>query len=202
MKANKMPKINLPKTIQRPAYMMEDDIKKANVKITPEEAKLYAIAEHNAKWVGLEHSNIPDLYSNIFPFTVMTQVMEPIDNAIICVDEHGNKVNTNDGDYDCSQCNHFCSEAEDEDMARRYPHGYCRFSVEKWIEKFGSLDNKPEGLEELQKKVNAIGTEKQTELTVEEIMKMTEGIDGGWADEMKKNLADQTEEVSEEPEEE
>ena len=44
-----MPKIELPKTVQRPAYMMEDDVKRANVKITEEEAKLYAIAEHNAK---------------------------------------------------------------------------------------------------------------------------------------------------------
>lgn len=123
----------------------------------------------------------------------MTQVMEPIDNALICVDENGIKINTNDGDYDCAQCDHFCAESEDPEMAKRYPHGFCKWSTDKWIEKFGSLDVKPEGLEELQEKVSAIGTEKQTELTIEEIMKMTEGVSGGWIDDMKNDLSDSRE---------
>jgi len=187
-----MPKIEMPKSVKRPEYMIKSDKDKVKITVSEAEQKLYAIAEHNAirpNVIGIEHSNIPELYKAIWPYTVMTQVMEALDNEIICVNEHGVKVNTNEGDYDCAVCDHFCNDPDDELVKSKYPHGYCKFATSRWIEKFGSIDYRPEGLADLQGRLNAIGTEKQQELTPEEVLKFTEGIDGGWVDEVRKSIS-------------
>lgn len=170
---------------KRPKYLIKHDARNVKIKITEDEKKTFTIAEHNAKLVGLEHSNIPDILSKTFELTVMAQIFEPIDNAIICVDEFGNKINTNKGDYECAACNEFNSESTE-----KYPHGHCKFAVQRWIEKFGSLDSRPEGLDDLQRKLRKIGEEKQVELTPEEVMQLTEGIPDEFTEEIRSQIND------------
>lgn len=185
-----MSEISMPKKVSRPTYMIESDIKKQNIKITDEELKVYTIAQHNVdKIKNLEKSNIPDIYENVFKYSVMAWVFEPIDNAVICVDENGIKVNTNEKDYECATCDHFVEDPDDPLVKERYPHGYCSFATNRWIERFGSLDAKPDGFDDFQSKMAKIGeNQEQREISVDEIMKLTAGLSGGWVDEMKGNL--------------
>jgi hypothetical protein len=194
---------------KRPAYMM--DVDKRNIKIiaTEEELMGYTIAEHNAPFVWvkkknedgedvkvkMEHSNIPSVLSKVFKNTVMAQIMEPLDNALICVDINGTKVNTNEGDYDCSKCNHFVNDKTDELIKTKYNHGYCKFAIDKWIERFGSLDYRPEGLDDLQDKIRRIGEDKQVELTQEEVLQMTKGLSGDWVDDVRESISEPSDDI-------
>jgi len=194
---------------KRPSYMMEIDKRKVKIVATKEELETYTIAEHNAPFVfkketneegketivPLEHSNIPEVLSKVFKNTVMTQILEPLDNCLICVDEEGRKVNTNEGDYECTKCNHFINDENDSLVKEKYPHGYCGYAVNRWIERFGSLDYRPEGLDEMQDRIRRIGEEKQPELTQEEVLRITQGITGGWADNVRESILDGSEPV-------
>lgn len=117
--------------------------------------------------MGLEKSNIPELYSNIFEKSVMIQILDPLSNRMVCVDELGNKINTqNSGrDFDCHTCDHFIHPNND------YPNGQCSWALAKFKAKFG--DTIPEGLDEM---VKASQDETHTDLTQDEVLKLTEGL--------------------------
>jgi len=180
-----MSEIKITEQPKRPKYLIKEDVKNIKIKMTEDEKKVYTIADHNAKFVGLEKSNIPEIMEKTFKITTLAQVFEPIDNAIICVDENGYKINTNNGDYDCASCDQF-----DSNPTERHPHGHCKFAIEKWIEKFGSLDTRPEGLDELQSKLRKIGEEKQVELTPEEVLALTKDLPNQFTEDVKKQIGE------------
>jgi len=143
----------------------------------------------------MEHSNIPNVLSKVFRNTVMVQIMEPLDNALICVDENGIKINTNEGDYDCAKCDHFVNDENDELVKTKYNHGYCKFGIDRWLERFGSLDYRPEGLDELHDKIRRIGEDKQPELTQEEVLQMTKGLSGDWVDSVRESISEASDDI-------
>jgi len=164
--------------VKRPDYLLDQDLANVKIVMTDEEKKTFTISEESASKCGLEHSNIPDIIN--FDISVKAEVYDPILRAVICVNDKGEKISTNKKDYDCSLCDHFISKASniiDKDLMKRYPNGYCKYTIDAWIEKFGSLDNRPEELDKIKEAMRAVGTQEQKELTQEEVLELASGIE-------------------------
>lgn len=153
---------------KRPTYLVLSDLERTKVKVTEEELKTLPIIKEWCQKLGLEKSNIPDLFNHIFSNTVMIQILDPITNRTICVGDEGQKVNTNPigKDYECVTCDHF-------QKTEKHPNGQCMWAYNRFKERFG--DKRPEGLTSLVEKSKMNDNDHQS-LTQEEVLQLTEGV--------------------------
>ena len=156
------------KSAKRPVYLTLSDLEKTKIKVTEEELKTLPIIKEWCEKLGLEKSNIPDLFTHIFSNTVMIQILDPITNRTICVGDEGQKVNTNPigKDYECVTCDHF-------QKTEKHPNGQCMWAYNRFKEKFG--ENRPKGLTELVEK-SKMQNSVHEPLTQEEVLQLTEGV--------------------------
>jgi hypothetical protein len=166
------------KKVKRPDYLLDQDLANTKIVMTKEEKTTFTVTEESAQKCGLEKSNIPDIIN--FDISVMAQIYDPIIRAVVCVNDKGERISTNKRDYDCATCDHFVNDKSNivnRELMKRYPNGFCQYTVDAWIEKFGSLDNRPEGLDKIKEKMQTIGQHEQKELTQEEVLELAAGIE-------------------------
>lgn len=152
-------------SVKKPIYLSIQDLDKYNVRLTEDELKHYPIIDQWCHKLGLEKSNIPELYSHIFANTVMIQIIDPITNRTICVDENGVKINTNPigKDFECMTCDHF-------QKTDKHPNGQCMFAYNRFKERFGT--QRPSGLSKLIEN-SKLEDNEHNELTQEDVLQIT-----------------------------
>lgn len=151
--------------VKRPIYLSSQDLDKYIVRLTEDELKHYPIISQWCQKLGLEKSNIPSLYSHIFANTVMIQIIDPITNKTVCVNESGEKINTNPigKDFECVSCDHF-------KKTEKHPTGQCMFAYNRFKERFG--EQRPDGLSKLIEN-SKLEDSQHEELTQEEVLQLT-----------------------------
>jgi len=95
----------------------------------------------------------------------MIQIIDPITNRTICVDENGVKINTNPigKDFECMTCDHF-------QKTDKHPNGQCMFAYNRFKERFGT--QRPSGLSKLIEN-SKLEDNEHNELTQEDVLQIT-----------------------------